>query len=255
MKKIVIDTDAGTDCDDLFALVYALRNPNCSIEAISTVIGDTRIRAKIVRKLERILGVNVPIIPGKPGPEESVKKYWTGIEQLALTPEELTESIEESSFPKYGSETVLACIGPLTNIAYQIQTNPSIRQVRQVYVMGSTDSSHNFKADLEAWKEVEKQPWAIYQITKPVSEKVSFTKEELEALRGNPLGYFLCDSAIQWLDYTKRERACMYDVLAVSAAIGESYVKFQQLSDNRFISTDINAELKNRLLEAIKLNK
>ena len=42
--QIVIDTDVGSDVDDLFALTYALRNPNVDVKTISTVIGDTVVR-------------------------------------------------------------------------------------------------------------------------------------------------------------------------------------------------------------------
>lgn len=249
--QIIIDTDIGTDCDDLFALAYAIRNPNTDIRAISTVIGDTEIRGKIVRKLERMLGVNIPIIAGESGSEESVKKYWTGIEHLSLTVEELNEPLEKFPFPNYTTDTKLVCIGPLTNISYQLQTNPSIRNVKNVYVMGSSDSSHNFKADLPAKERVFSEPWNIFQITKPVSKKISFTIEELEKLRVNLLGQFLYNSAIRWLDYTKRQKACMYDVLTVSAGIGESYVKFKKQDSNRFVSTDVDLKIKDKLVEVI----
>jgi purine nucleosidase len=250
--QLVIDTDAGTDCDDLFALSYVLRNLYCDVKAISTVIGNTIIRAKVTKKLERLLGVNVPIIAGEKGPKESVKKYWTGIEELALTKEELNESFQNNQYPIYTKDTRLVCIGPLTNILNQLQTNPTIRNVRNVYVMGSSDSSHNFKADLEAWKKVQEQPWNIYQVTKEVSERVSFTRFELGELRVNPLGDFLYESATRWLDYTKRDRACMYDVLTVSSGLGEGLVKFKKHQNNRFVSTDVDSKLKDKLVEVIK---
>ena len=251
-QSIVIDTDVGTDVDDLFALTYALRNPDCDVKAISTVIGDTVVRGKIVRKLERMIGTNVPIIAGERGPEDSVRKYWTGIEELALTKEELAETFIDNPYPEYTQDTKLICIGPLTNIAFQLDNNPTIRDVKDIYVMGSRDSSHNFKADIDSWRKVQEQPWNIYQVTKPVSEQVMFTREELEQLRVTLLGEFLYSSAIRWLDYTKIRRTRMYDVLTVSAGIGEGYVKFQQVSENRFLSHDVDIRLKEKLVELIK---
>lgn len=258
-QKIVIDTDIGTDIDDAFALTYALKNPNANIKAISTVIGDTEIRARIVRKLEKMLGVDIPIIAGQSGPEDSVKKYWTGIEQKALTQEELKEPFKNSEYPAYIPDTRLVCIGPMTNIALQLQINPSIKNVKDIYVMGAMDSSHNFKADLEAWKTIQKQPWNIYQIRKEDSEKISFTRQELEELKTNPLGKFLYESAIRWLDYVNngwidhapKTSCAMYDVLTVSAAIGENYVKFKKEQNNRFVSTDVDLRLKDKIIEAI----
>lgn len=255
----VLDTDLGTDCDDAFALVYLLKNPNADIKAISTVIGNPVIRAKIVKKLERMLGTSVPIIAGESGPKEA-QKYWTGIEELALTKEEKQEEFQSASYPTYTPDTKLVCIGPLTNIALQLQTNPSIRNVNEIYIMGSTNSSHNFKADLKAKTKVFEQPWNIYQITKPVSEQISFTRQELEQLKGSPLGDFLCESAIRWLDYVNKgtsehglkTHCAMYDVLVVSAALGEPYIKFEVQSKNRFVSTAVDAKLKDRIIEVIR---
>ena len=259
--ELAIDTDIGTDVDDLFALTYAIKNPYAEIKGFSTVIGDTVLRAKVARKLERMLGSNVQIIAGEKGPEESVKKYWTGIEELALTKEELDEPFSNSKYPVYTKDTKLVCIGPLTNIALQLKTNPSIKNIREIYVMGSNDSSHNFKADLPAWKLVQNEPWNIYQITKEVSEKISFTKLELQDLRVNPLGNFLYGSAVIWMDYTVKNswidhqpktHCAMYDVLAVSAALGEPYVKFKKEQNKRFISADVDLDLKNKIVEVIK---
>lgn len=251
-QEIIIDTDIGTDVDDLFALTYAIKNPNSNLVAITLTQGNTELRAKIARKLERLLGVNIPITAGESEPEDSIKKYWTGIEQLALTKEELDEPFQNNPYPIYTKDTKLICIGPLTNIALQLITNPTIKNVKDVYVMGSSDSSHNFKVDLEAWKKVQEQSWNIYQVNKEVSEKISFTKKELEELRFNPLGNFLYESAIRWLDYTKRDRACMYDVLTVSAGLEEDLVKFKKHQDNRFVSIDVDPRLKDKIIEGVR---
>jgi len=261
IQKLVIDTDVGTDVDDLFALAYALKNPYCDVCAISTVIGDTAIRAKIVRKLERMMGVCVPITAGEIGSPDMVGKYWTGIEVKALSKEEEKEELPNNSYPVYTPNTRLVCIGPLTNIALQLETNSTIKNVKRVYIMGGTESAHNLKVDLDAWKKVQKQDWDIYQITKKVSEKISFDRPELKEFRGNSVGDFLYDSAIRWLDYTNttnwidhtpKTKCAMYDVLAVSAAIEEGYVKFDRTEENRFVSRDVDSRLKDKIIEVIK---
>ena len=245
--KMIIDTDVGTDVDDLFALAYALRNPNIEVQAISTVHGDTTIRAKIVRKLERILGVNIPIIIGKPGDS----RYWTGIEEKALTEEELAEPIEQLNFPKYNPETTLVCLGPMTNIQYQIEQGTGIRNLGGIYIMGEHLHSHNFKADNEAALIVGMQDWKRHLVTKEVSKKITLTQEDLEGLRGNELGNFLYESAIRWMKHSGVKEPVMYDPITISAAAQEGYVKFEDKGDC-FISEDIDLEFKKRLLEVIK---
>lgn len=249
--KLVIDTDVGTDVDDLFALTYALVNPKIDIRAIATVLGDTEVRAKIVRKLERILKVKAPILKGQQGPEESIRKFWTGLESKILTKKDLEEDFESDRFLGYDSETKLVCIGPLTNIAKQLKMDSSIYNLKEAYFMGSHLGSHNFVADLDSTKTALNHTWKKYFITKETSEKIALSRAELFDLRGSELGDFLYNSALNWLDYTGREKAVMYDLLAVSAAAGEGYVQFRE-QDGSFISCDVNPRLKQNLLRMIK---
>jgi purine nucleosidase len=245
--KMIIDTDAGTDVDDLFALAYALKNPNIEVKAISTVHGDTIVRAKIIRKLEKILGVSVPIIVGKPGDS----RYWTGIETQALTPEELAEPIQELNFPKYDFNTTLVCIGPMTNIQYQLEQGNGIRNVNQIYIMGDHLHSHNFRADNEAALITGMQDWKRHLVAKQVCKKITLTQQDLEGLRGTELGNFLYDSAISWMKHSGVKEPIMYDAVTVSAAAQEGYVTFEDRG-NCFISEDIDLSFKNKLLETIK---
>lgn len=248
--SLVIDTDIGTDVDDLFALAYAFKS-GFKVGAVSTVLGDTEVRAKLVRKLERMLGKDIPIIAGRKGPKQSVERFWTGIEEQALTEEERAEPFISADFPKYDSNSSIVGIGPMTNLAYQLKNNPSITNVKRIYLMGSQDASHNFEADPKAAKAVLSAPWDIYVVTKEVSEQVTFTRKELEQFKGTPLGDFLYTSAMNWLDYTGRDKACMYDVLAVSAAAGEDFVKFRKLGQ-RHTSVDVDLKLKQAIIGRLK---
>lgn len=252
MRKLIIDTDVGTDVDDLFALVYAFRNPNADVQAITTVHGNPEVRGKIVRKLENILEVNVPIIPGVPCSPEAIEKYYGKFEHTVLTGTEMQKPLEARMIPVYDADTNLVAIGPLTNVAEQLETNPTIGNVRDIYVMGSSDDSHNFVVDLEAKEKVYEEPWNIYQITKKDSEKIKVSRSELKDLRGNPLGDLLYQSAFNGMEHMNRPECWMYDVLTVSAALGEDYVKFEQTDSNRFVSYDVDMELKDKLMESVR---
>jgi len=249
--KLVIDTDAGTDPDDLFAIVYALSHPNAEVKAITTVHGDTVLRSKIVRKLGRLLGIEIPITAGAERPLVSNKMYLGGFEHKGLNREEHAEEFKSASFPEYDKDTTLVSIAPFTNIAMQLQNKSSILNVKNIYCMGYNKDSHNFLVDPDATDIVMNHSWNKYCITKEVSSKIKFTRKELHDLKGTELGDFLCESAIRGIDGMKREDSWMYDVLTVSAALGEPYVKFVK-EGNRFISYDVDLELKDKLVEAIK---
>jgi len=266
MKKLVIDTDIGTDVDDLFALSYALKNPEIDVRGISVVYGDTKVRAKIVLKLERILEKNVPIMIGA----EVDKKYWCGFEHLALDEKEKRESINNregylkepftmSNLDEEAEDyekTNLVCIGPLTNICNQIECERAISNVKKVYLMGEKITSHNFIVDPDSTGIVFSQPWKKYLITKEVSKKISFTKDELKKFRGTRLGDFIYESAERWFNFYKNcdDTAVMYDALAVSAAADEGYVKFKKANNvvvDVFVSYDVDLRFKDKLRETI----
>ena len=44
---VLLDTDIGDDIDDALALALALRSPEIELTGITTVFGDTRLRARL----------------------------------------------------------------------------------------------------------------------------------------------------------------------------------------------------------------
>ena len=128
---VIIDTDVGTDVDDMWALAFALRCPELDIRLITTCTGDVEYRAALVAKLLEVAGrTDIPIGLGLPldsAPEP--QKAWIEDYQLNLYPGALIEdgvgaicdTINQSENPV----TIIA-IGPLPNIAAALQRAPSI---------------------------------------------------------------------------------------------------------------------------------
>jgi inosine-uridine nucleoside N-ribohydrolase len=258
--RLIIDTDVGTDCDDLFALTYAIvamKKGEIDIKAITTCQEKNQVRAKIVRKLERILEVDIPIFSGTEASNRTyIKKgvernSYCGFEHLALSEEELKELIKELAPIVYEDGDILVGIGPLTNMASQLKTNETIRNVKEIYLMGLNEDSHNFKIDLDATNEVLQAKWKKYLVTSEVSKNVLMVRADLEKLRENKLGEFLADSAVRWMNFSGKTELKMYDVLAVSAAMNEGYVRFFQ-NHTRAISDYVNPTLKEKLMEVIQ---
>jgi len=48
--KITLDTDIGSDVDDLLALAMILGSPQLDLQIVTTVYGDTAFRARIVHR-------------------------------------------------------------------------------------------------------------------------------------------------------------------------------------------------------------
>src|SRR5205814_9021129 len=51
LLDLILDTDIGTDVDDALALAFAVRHPDITLRAVTTVSGDTAARARITARL------------------------------------------------------------------------------------------------------------------------------------------------------------------------------------------------------------
>jgi purine nucleosidase len=258
--RIVIDTDVGTDCDDAFALAYAMqamKSGKINIKAITTVSERNQVRAKIVRKLERMLGLDIPIISGTEAGDRTYVKngvarsLYCGFEHLALSDEELREPLKEFPPVAYEQGDVLVGIGPLTNIAEQMKANPSLSNVKSIYLMGLNQESHNFRVDSEATERVLSGRWKKYFVTSYAARDIMLNGGYLVSLMVNDLGDFLAGSAKRWWDFSRKTQLKMYDVLAVSAAMQEGYVHFFGNHESA-VSEYVNPALKDKLVEVVK---
>jgi purine nucleosidase len=55
-RRIILDTDIGTDPDDCLALALVLASRELELVALTTVYGDVAVRARIALKLLRLRG-------------------------------------------------------------------------------------------------------------------------------------------------------------------------------------------------------
>ena len=128
---VIIDTDIGTDVDDMWALAFALRCPELDIRLITTCTGNVEYRAALVAKLLEVAGrTDIPIglglsLDAAPEPQ----KAWIEDYQLDLYPGvvlkdgvgAICDTVNQSENP-----VTLIAIGPLPNIAAALQRAPSI---------------------------------------------------------------------------------------------------------------------------------
>ena len=62
--KILLDTDAGDDIDDALAIALGLSSPEAEFIGITTVYKNTNDRARLVKKLVRESGYDIPVYAG-----------------------------------------------------------------------------------------------------------------------------------------------------------------------------------------------
>ena len=166
MRRILLDTDIGTDVDDALALVLAAASPEIELVGVTTVHADAPLRGRIARCLLDMAGrADVPVIAGAsmplqmPLPEnftwmprlrghEGVGILPPGqlapTENLAATADDAAHFIIEQAAARPG-ELSLVTIGALTNIGRALQIEPRLSDwICDLTLMGGTVYAERF---------------------------------------------------------------------------------------------------------------
>jgi len=250
LKKIILDTDIGTDVDDALALALAIKSrEDIDLLAVTTVHGDVNIRAKIALKMLKIAGMeNIPVAAGISHPLIRDKPIlgWAGHEGSFLTSEgEVLKPCEThavdliiSKIMSMKKEITLVAIGPLTNLAAAIIREPRIiENVREVIIMGGVTRlfnglnlpyrEHNIMCDPEAARIVFSSGMPIVMVPLDVTLKVYMDRKDLDAISANktPLTDAIVSMVKRYLEIVKRDYTWLHDPLALATSIDSSLVR------------------------------
>ncbi|QPM89759.1 nucleoside hydrolase [Pseudooceanicola algae] len=177
MIRAIIDTDPGID--DAIALLYALRQPDLEIAALTTVAGNIGldVTTRNAGAIAAMAGVCVPVHPGAAAPLGREPRPETGIhgddglggiafpaplaEPSSLHAVEAMHSLLTSA-PEASIDVF--CLAPLTNIALLLARYPqSAMRIRRIIAMGGaleepgnmpSGAEFNFGHDPEALMQV-----------------------------------------------------------------------------------------------------
>ena len=252
-KPIILDTDIGTDVDDCLALALCLASPELKLTAVTTVYGDTRLRARMVLKLLALRGVNdVPVAAGAEKPLlDRVPVYWEGHEgqdlltpedsALAPVPEHASDLIARVAMARPG-EIILIAIGPLTNVALAMLKEPRLARalgglVIMGGVLGGTGglhlpwTEHNFRSDPEAAQIVLASGASMAIVPLDVTTKVRIRPVGVARLAAadTPFNVAVADQVRRYPRYKERGWTYLHDPLAVATVIRPELVKWEAL--------------------------
>jgi inosine-uridine nucleoside N-ribohydrolase len=142
--KIHLDTDLGSDIDDLCALAMLLKWPGgVEITGITTVAEDGGRRAGYVRRSLALAGrSDIPVVAGADGsvgtlrypvvlPDEG--RYWQ--QEITPAPAPIDEALLLLKRSVEAGATVIA-IGPYTNLRLFDQAYPGLLGTVPLYIMG-----------------------------------------------------------------------------------------------------------------------
>jgi inosine-uridine nucleoside N-ribohydrolase len=210
-RRIILDTDPGVD--DAMAILLALRSPELKIEAITPVCGNVPLSLTLpnaLRLLEIAGRTDIPVAGGAATPlvrRLITAKYVHGnnglggvefpepkIQPVAAPAVELIRSIVR----KNPGEITIVAVGPLTNIATVLKTDPSIATlIKEIVVMGGSlsggnitpSAEFNFYVDPEAARIVFDAGVPITMVGLNVTERVLLREAEVRTLEAaqNPV--------------------------------------------------------------------
>jgi purine nucleosidase len=221
---LILDTDIGTDVDDALALAFALAHPDINLRAVTTVSGDTMLRARIAKKLLLFAGRDdIEVAAGIRGEQSQKQRRADNGEEHIVLGEDgadlpiserdgVTLLLEEAeAATNEGRELELAVVGMQSNVAAAIERDPSfVHDISRVCVMGGVFApvmflgnelppsiDHNLNVDQPASLRALNTPMRRLYIGCDVTMGTWLTQRQLDALR---TGDLLCRELARQID-------------------------------------------------------
>lgn len=249
-KKVIIDTDPGTD--DAIAIMLALTSPELDVRALTVVPGNVEAKQGLENalKLASLAGrCDIAIAGGAQHPlfqKLITAQFWHGANGFANVDLPPTKCKTD---PRFGPDLIIQMIhenphqitllpiGPLTNIALALLKDPSIVPlVKEVIIMGGSISGGNVNAaaeaniynDPEAAQIVFQAGWPLTMVGLDVGDKTLYGRPQLAELSKThgPLNDFAVKVFTFLLDlevkYGSGGGTPMYDPLAIAEAVDPS---------------------------------
>lgn len=209
---LILDTDIGTDVDDALALAVLLGSEEVTLDLITTVYGDTLLRAQLASRLIRLTDSEraIPVAAGLEQARSGKPVWWPGhegklhsnLDQEVIHPAAGVDAI--AAHVQGGARTILA-VGPLANIAQLLdQDPPAADQIEQIVIMGGDFSAdrvpeHNFASDITAAQRVAASDVPLVIGGLDLTTKIALDHDHVDRIaNAGALGAALRDEIAQW---------------------------------------------------------
>jgi inosine-uridine nucleoside N-ribohydrolase len=176
-KPVILDTDICDDIDDTWAISLLLQSPELDCRLITTAVGNTEAKAKVVAKfLHRVGRTDIPVGIGVKQRDGAHRQTgWAEEYELGSYPGTVYKDGVQAlieTIMKAPARVTLIATGPLPNVAEALKREPRIAEKADFVGMhGSVfvgyggrnqpDAEYNIKQDVEAAKRVFTAPWPM----------------------------------------------------------------------------------------------
>ena len=216
-QSITLDTDIGSDVDDLLALAVILGSPELDLAAVTTVYGDVVLRARIVAATLAAAGwVGVPVAPGIGVPRSGREVWWAGHEGSTIAGiDAISVDLTPDALGLLALTERVVSIGPLTNVAAALEYPRS--RIREVVMMGASfdeRTEHNVRSDIDSAAIVFESGVTVTTVGVDMTERLRFTETELGNLSG-ALGAMISAEVRRYWTYSQQRWNTPHDAVAV----------------------------------------
>ncbi len=256
-KRILFDTDPGID--DSLAILLALASPELRIEGISVVHGNCSVDQALANALGVLelagatyipvaRGFSLPLVQASLLAPETHGSAGIGYATLPSptakrVPEHSVDFLIEKILSAPG-EITLVCIGPLTNVAVALRTEPRIiAAVKEVIIMGgairhqgntSPLAEFNVFVDPHAAHMVFHSGMPITLVPLDVTYQCALTRADVDRLLkiSSPITRFVADSTRFYMEYHDTyqhiDGCIINDPLALALAFAPQLCDYEQ---------------------------
>ncbi len=221
MASFALDTDIGTDVDDLLALAMVLGSPELSVSEIVTAYGDVALRARIAAKVYAVLGIAAPpIVPGLAETLSGRPVWWPGHEGETIS--DLADQVfteGRDAIADLSGTATIAAIAPLANVAAALRQPHS---VRQIVLMGGEFQQgiveHNIRCDVTAAQEVFGSTAEVLAVGLDQTERVRLYADDRDRITAaGPLGALIGAEMRRFWEFADQSHNTPHDPVAILA--------------------------------------
>jgi len=255
-RRVIIDTDPGVD--DAFALLLAMRSPELKIEGITPVAGNVPLELSLpnaLRMVEIAGRTDIPVAVGARAPLERrliTATYAHGENGLggAVFPAPKIKPIADPAsifirqmVRKYPGQVTLIMLGPQTNLATALASDPDLaRMIKGVVMMGGSlsggnvtpSAEFNVYVDPEAARIVFQSGIPVTMVGLDVTRKTALTDAHVKVLEAANTQVSMAAAKIARNDIDLNRKAGnpsgpnMHDSLALASFLDPSLLKWKQ---------------------------
>jgi len=239
MRKVIFDTDIGSDIDDAVALAYLLSHPQCDLLGITIVSGDVRKRAEIAYAVCRAYGRDVAIYEGigpalGDGPGQPNVPHWDAVADRVdgyVPNSEHAVDWMRRTLAAYPGEIDLLTVGPLTNIATIAALDPeAFHRARQTVSMmarfcAPVWSEWNCRCDPAACQTVLQSSWNQTLIGIDVTERCTMAFDDVQRAFAEGPKSIILPMAAKWFESS--DRVTFHDPLAAATVFQPELCRYR----------------------------